>query len=224
MHLIEHFYRLIAPSNCLGCETEGSLICLWCRESLFPTESSRCYKCNRLTRDGTTCPACRRKTSLKHVFIRTEYTDSAKEIVHKMKFSYSGEAADLIAEELANTIPVLPPEALIVHVPTITSHVRQRGFDHTKRIARQLARRAGRRHLPVLARVDQHRQVGSTRSKRLTQMNNAFFTQETLLVKGAHILLVDDVLTTGATLEAAANELIRAGARSVDAVVFARAK
>lgn len=224
MRLLEHFFSLIAPYQCLNCGREGSLICLWCREEALPEAVSRCYRCNRLTGFGAVCPADRRKSPLKHVFTRTEYEGAAKELVHKMKFSYSIGAAGLIAAELVNTLPALPEGTIIVHVPTITSHVRTRGFDHARRIAAELSKATGLPHVPALSRIGQHRQVGSKLHKRLSGMEGVFRTNQEYMIKGAPILLVDDVVTTGATLEAAARLLKSAGAKSVDAVVFARAK
>lgn len=224
MRLLEHFFKVIAPSNCLGCQTEGSLICLYCVDDLFPTESSRCYMCNKLTKNFAVCPACRRKTPLRHVFTRAEYTEASRELVHKMKFSYSGEAADIIARELLNTIPSLPEDTLIVPVPTITSHVRQRGLDHTKRIARELSSLSSLRFYPALLRLGQHRQVGSKRSERISKVAGSFRHINTLPVADRPILLVDDVLTTGSTLNEAAETLKLAGAKHISAVVFARAK
>src|SRR5690606_4610832 len=105
-----------------------------------------------------------------------------------------------------------------------TGHVRMRGFDHARRIASGLSRHTGLRHVPALARLGQHRQVGSRRQERLVSLDGAFRLRHGYLVRDARVLLVDDVLTTGATLEAAARTLKAAGAASVDAAVFARAK
>jgi len=141
-----------------------------------------------------------------------------------MKFSYSGEAADIIANELMNTLPALPPETILIHVPTITSHVRQRGFDHTKRIARELSVLGGLEHQNVLGRLGQHRQVGASRQHRLNKVKDSFWVRRSYLVEGKQVLLIDDVFTTGATVDAAARVLKQAGATRIDAVVFARAK
>lgn len=224
MKLIEQFFALIAPNSCLGCDDEGSLLCYGCCNDHLMEPDSRCYKCNRLTKFGAVCTKCQRKTRLKHVFVRSEYTGSAKELIHRMKFSYSGEAADIIASELLNTLPSLPADTIIVHVPTITNHIRSRGFDHAKRIASGLSRETGLVHVPALARLGQHRQVGSKRRERLANIKDVFRPQHHYLIKNAKILLVDDVLTTGATLEAAANALKKAGAKTIDAVIFARAR
>ncbi len=80
------------------------------------------------------------------------------------------------------------------------------------------------RHVPALARLGQHRQVGARRQERLISLDGAFRARAEYLIKDSHVLLVDDVLTTGATLEAAAKALKASGAKTVDAVVFARAK
>ncbi|MDQ3064762.1 MAG: hypothetical protein M3Q36_00625 [bacterium] len=141
-----------------------------------------------------------------------------------MKFKYSGEAADTIAKSMLNTLPHLAPNTIIVHVPSATSHVRQRGFDHAKRMAAQLSTELKLPHLPLMARTNQRRQVGYGRNLRLSQMDSAFRVRSGELIDGAHILLVDDVITTGATIESAARTLKRSGAKSVDAIIFAQAK
>lgn len=224
MKLLEQIFRILAPSNCLNCGLEGSLLCAWCREEALPETDSRCYRCNKLTQNSSTCRACRRHTPIRHLWARSEYTEKAKALVHAMKFKYSGEATEIIAKELASTIPVLPRGTVVVHVPTITRHVRQRGFDQAKELAVGLSRYSNFRHAAALGRTGKARQVGAKRQQRLTQVEGSFWPRTPYLVKDCPVLLVDDVLTTGATLEAAARVLKAAGARSVDAVVFARAK
>ncbi len=224
MRLIEQFFRIVAPSNCLMCRTEGSLLCAWCIEDALPQHQPRCYRCNALTSESSICANCKRKTALRSLWIRTEYSDTAKNLVHMMKFKYSGEAADILATELVNTIPALSPETIVVAVPTITSHVRQRGFDHTKRIVARISAMTPYSSQQVLVRMGQHRQVGSSRKQRLTEVTNSFRVKSPFVVKNCPVVLVDDVLTTGATLEAAAKALRQAGASRVDAVVFARAR
>jgi ComF family protein len=222
--LLEHFFRVLAPSNCLKCNNEGSLLCSWCAEEALPDTTPRCYRCNALAGYSRTCLPCRRKTPLAHLWVRTEFSDIARSLIHKMKFSYSGEAADLIALELTNILPSLKPGTILVPVPTTTSHVRQRGFDHAARIARVLAAETGYQFALALARTNQLRQVGSSRRKRLEQMEDSFRVRTPYLISGANVVLIDDVITTGATLESAGRALKAAGAKTVDAIVFAQAK
>jgi len=133
-------------------------------------------------------------------------------------------ASSGMAEAAALMHPLLgylPENSSLVHIPTATRRVRQRGHDHALLLAHHLSRLAGIESVTHLARTGQAHQVGSSRAERLRQLQNAFRPAGPL--KGKNIILVDDVLTTGATLEAAARELKRAGARTVSALVFAQA-
>lgn len=224
MRLIEHIFEILAPSSCLGCQEEGSLLCVWCQETHIPEGTPRCYRCNALTDRDWVCSLCRSKSAFRRLWVRTEYTETARQLVHAMKFSYSGEAANIIAAELAGILPALPPETIIIPVPTTTSHVRQRGYDHTLRIARGISRHSNYPCFTTLVRLDQQRQVGSSRTARMSKTTDNLRAKHTYLFKDKPVILVDDVLTTGATLNAAAQALKNAGAARVDAVIFARAK
>jgi ComF family protein len=121
--------------------------------------------------------------------------------------------------------PLLPTgrDVVIVPVPTATSRVRQRGYDQAKLLARALSRQARLPYLDCLARTGQAHQHGASRSQRLRQLTAAFRVRRQRAVRGSHIVLIDDVVTTGATLEAAAAVLHAAGATRVEAVVFCTA-
>lgn len=222
MRVLEHIIGLVAPHNCVGCGAEGSLLCAWCLPDAFTAPPSRCYRCQAQTQDSAVCASCRPQACLKHVWVATEYVGSSKELLRVLKFARARAAADIIAAALFDSIPYLAPQTILVHVPAATSRVRKRGYDQSRLIARLLSRKTGLRHLGLLTRHGQSRQVGARREKRLSQIENAFSVPRKYLVKDAHILLIDDVLTTGATLQAAAKALKTAGAKTVDAAVFAQ--
>jgi ComF family protein len=146
----------------------------------------------------------------------------AKELTRRFKFHYARAAARPIAQLMSEALPFFARDTIIVHIPTATVRRRQRGFDQAELLARQLARSQHLLQAALLARQGQSRQVGATREQRLQQLINGFHPRKPYLIKGAHILLVDDVTTTGATLEAAAKVLKQAGAKRIDAVVFAQ--
>jgi ComF family protein len=155
----------------------------------------------------------------------TDYEGIAQQLVWQLKFAGARQAARQIAQCIVPLLRDVAVEgSLIVPVPTSSSHVRQRGFDQAKLIARAAAKQAGVHYVDGLIRAGQTRQVGASRQLRLTQLHQAFRVRKQAcgMMQDAHVVLIDDVVTTGATLEAAAAALVDAGARRIDAVVFAQ--
>jgi ComF family protein len=214
---------VLAPHECLGCGAEGVLLCADCRRGLAPAEP-RCYDCHRPDPLFRTCDACRRSSALYAVHALTRYDGLAKDLLWKLKFGRAGAAAAEIGDMLAaQTVFARPSEVIITHVPTATARVRQRGYDQAALIAKALARAHGVAYVPLLMRQGRHEQVGASRAVRTSQLEGAFYPVRRQYVRGSHIILVDDVVTTGATLHAATEALRFAGARRVEAIVFAQA-
>jgi ComF family protein len=221
MGLVEHILSLVAPHYCLGCAKEGPLLCGACCGAL-PAVPPRCYRCGAAADAFRTCKSCRRHSALFQVWCATMHDGAAKTLVHRLKFERARTAADIAAHVMAIQLPARS-DWLVTHAPTAPQRVRERGYDQAQLMARRLARLAGCEYASLLLRVSQHRQVGQTRKVRREQMAQAFWTVRTQQISGRHILLVDDVLTTGSTLEAAAATLKAAGAKRVSAAVFAAA-
>jgi competence protein ComFC len=222
MMLLEKLINIVAPHSCLGCGAEGQLICDWCHTDVCPTLPERCFGCHKLSIDSKVCDACRRKSPLKHVWVRTEYDGIAKGLVHKLKFERSSAAALPIAQLMAEDMPYLPPETIITHIPTATRRYRQRGYDQAELIARRIARIKQVHYVPLLRRHGQSRQVGAKRTQRLIQLEGAFRPRNNHSIADKHIIVVDDIVTTGATLKIVAKILRANGAKRVDAAVFAQ--
>ncbi len=222
MPLLDGLLSIIAPHNCIVCGAEDGLLCAWCLPEAFPGLPSRCYRCYRTTSDSATCEHCRRRTAVKHAWIVTDYRGTAKQLVHDYKFGRARAAAPILGSVLADALPYISAHTLIVPVPTASIHIRQRGYDHALLMARYLAIRRNLRLSPIVSRLTQSRQVGSGRQQRHDQLRDAFIVTKPSLVNGAEILIVDDVLTTGATIEAVARILKQAGAKSIDAAIFAQ--
>jgi|SRR5688572_15057523 len=221
MPFVEHILSTIAPHTCVGCDEEGPLICQGCL-ALCRRVPSRCYRCQQVSTDFRTCQTCRGSSPLYSVKPFAAYEDIPKALLHKVKYERLRSGAKTIAAHMAPGLAGLAQDTLITHVPTATSRVRQRGYDQAALIARELAILLDLDHVPLLTRYGQQRQVGKDRKERREQMKKLFASTKSLQ-QNKNILLIDDVLTTGATLEACARVLKDAGAQRVSAAVFAAA-
>ncbi len=219
--MLEAIIRVLAPHYCLGCGREDTLLCDSCRLSGLRTIPSRCYRCKALTIDAAVCKRCRAEGPLRHIWASCEYEDLPKQLIHKLKFERAKDAYKPITVQIDDTLPILTG-VTISHVPTATSRIRQRGYDQSQLVARELARLRFLPHRSLLVRCGQQRQVGAERSIRVSQAKDFFMAKKQRDPLPEQVLLVDDVLTTGATLQAAAHCLKQAGVKRVDAVVFAQ--
>lgn len=219
--ILEHIIGLIAPHYCLNCGKAGDVLCAGCTMSieLLPP---RCYVCQSLSGSFKTCAQCS-GGGLNQVFCVTEYNGLAKETVRKLKFGRSPATAKVIARMLCRIVP--DGDWLVVPVPTASNRVRQRGYDQAQLIAKEIAQHKKLDYSPLLLRSGQKRQVGQTRRQRQEQISDSFslLPISRRKITNRQILLVDDVVTTGATLEAASKILQRHKPAMVCGAVFAAA-
>lgn len=222
MSIIERLTSLFAPDDCLVCCQEGRLLCRQCLPTLIPV-TGRCFSCRAPT-SGVSCIGCLALFPATTLQAATDYSGNAKVLVGRLKFHGNQSAAGLMATLMSQRCDIpFAANTIVSYVPATTTHVRQRGFDQAALIARSLA--AGQR-LPFVSAVrrsgDQH-QFGADRETRLQQLSASIRVVQAAQLKGAHVILIDDVLTTGTSLRIASQQLRAAGVVRVDAIAFAQA-
>ncbi len=225
--VVAELVALFAPPACAACRTPlddpREPVCPTCRRDLPWLRGALCPRCG-LPAPCAPCPAAR--AAFDRAWAPMAYAGPARALVTALKFGGALALANLMSAQMAAAAPAdllgdrPAGTAALVPVPAHPAHTRHRGFDQAEQLARALANRTG---LPLNACLSRgghdERQLGKTRSARLRHGARAI--QATGPVP-PHPILVDDVHTTGATLDAAAQALRRAGASRVAAVTYAR--
>jgi ComF family protein len=218
----------LLPPLCVHCAEPISAarpgVCRWCRATLRPLPAG-CLRCS-LPRPGSpaSCDRCREWPAGLTAVAATRYAGAAESIAHALKYRGWSHLADLCAASMALALGPRACELdVLVPVPLHRARLRERGFNQSELIADALSRRLG---VPVLDALERARptrsQVGLGRGARKRNVHAAFASRGDVR-DGASAGLVDDVATSGATLAAAAEALLAAGAARVSAVTFALA-
>jgi predicted amidophosphoribosyltransferase len=190
-----------------------------------------CAACGRSCRpEAVVCTRCGRRLAaaepllgkgppgLDRAWSSAPHEGVARSLVAALKFRHLLPVADLMADRIQWLAPAHMLSGAIVPVPPAPSRLRRRGFDPAGELAAALAERLDAPLQPCLARRGGRRQVGRRRAERLGQPPRVQATG----AAPRSVLLIDDVLTTGATMSACAQALRAAGAARVVAVTFAR--
>ena len=219
---------LLAPPACVACRSALTRVheplCGACRAALPWLLGPRCPRCALPAPCGPRCPMA--GGALARAWTPMAYEGPARELVHALKLRSALVLVELMAAQIVATAPagLLRPDAAagaaLVPVPAAPLRRRVRGFDQAARLAAAIAERTG---LPTVACL---RRAGpaprQARARRATRLGRG---RVGIAVAGPvpqRPILVDDVLTTGATLQACAAALRAEGAWSVDGVAYAR--
>ncbi len=222
----------IIEHRCLLCDErcEGQPLCSPCEADL-PWLDGRCTVCAvPLPSRGLVCGEClKRPPSYDHVEVPWRFAFPVDALITRFKHQARWPYGRLLGERLAHHLEHafaegLPRPDLLLPVPLARRRLRQRGFNQAQMLADWLSRPLGiATDARVLERVlDTPAQQQLDAATRRRNLRQAFAIATAADVKGRHLALVDDVLTTGATAEALARLLKRAGAERVDVYCLAR--
>jgi ComF family protein len=217
----------LLPQACALCAAGSgdSILCAPCMNALPPLPVA-CPSCARPSSGGAVCGACLRKPPpYATTLAACSYAYPLDRLVQALKYSRQLALAQPLGDALAAAAMRAPRwyvrPGVLVALPLAAARQRERGFNQAIEIARVVARRTG---IPLVHGVvrSSHGPPQATLpwKHRRRNVRSAFACVRSF--SGLHVALVDDVMTTGATLEAAAGALLKAGAARVDAWVVAR--
>ncbi len=210
-------------------------ICAGCRTQFLQLQRARCACCGvPLAHEGRVraldCGAClKKRPAFDATIVGTDYAAPFDQLVIGLKFNNRLELAPLLATIMRDTLlhqPAFALPACLTVVPLGTRRLAERGFNQALEVARPLSRSLG---IPLYPRLLRRRRDTRAQSllhpdQRRANMRRAFALDDHagLSVRGLHVGVIDDVMTTGETLNEVAAMLKRAGAKRVTNFVFAR--
>jgi ComF family protein len=213
------------PPICLGCGEEGVFICPDCFSKIYLIPQDVCSYCGSYTSKSGRCANCFGKVLPYEAYRGFAFYDGViRKGIHHLKYQN-----DLtIGRYLAKILKTVYDRAgwvvdLIVPIPIGEKKMEERGYNQAERLARPLSDLLNLPMIPeALIRINEiSSQVGLNQTERRENVRQAFVAKANL-VRGKCVLLVDDVFTSGATMEAASTELKQAGASKVFCLTVAK--
>ncbi len=217
---------LVFPRRCLGCGSGEDFLCAKCCASLPRIVPPICRRCGAPLKTGDLCARCQEaKPDLDGIRSLVRFEGLARQAIHSLKYRHFKALAGPLGALLADYLEGNPlPADVIMPVPLHPRRLRERGYNQSALVAQELSRRTGitfvesallkTKYTPPQAR-------STDATERRSNVQGAFVYKGASLA-GKHVLLVDDVCTTGATLEACASPLKAQGTASVWALTLAR--
>jgi ComF family protein len=212
---------LLLPQRCLGCSRPGRQVCELCRSSLRRITAPLCERCGAPTAwPVRRCAECaRRRLAFATARAAVVYDEPVRRIVAAWKERGLRRLAAWAADVVGEVVPAIEADC-VTFVPPDRDRTLRRGHHTAAALARHLADLWELELIGLLRRPrSAPRQRGLSRPERRRNVRGAFAA----IAAPRHVLLVDDVYTTGATVSAAASALRKSGARRVEVVTFARA-
>lgn len=215
------------PKKCITCGKHGENICFDCASKVEKIQTLTCFGCGKLSENGKLCPKCKRGfgNSLDQILIAAKYETPIPEMISALKYDGFVEISELLGELLYEKYnkSISDADAILVPVPLHKDKEKQRGFNQSVLLSKYLSNQSGNIICPCLVRIRNTRtQVGLHRKERIRNISGAFRAIESIELSGKTVILIDDVITTGATLFECGRCLKQAGAKKVIALVVAR--
>jgi ComF family protein len=231
--MLGSFLDLIFPKYCVGCNKEGTLLCQTCQKQVTQKDLI-CPQCKKIAFAGLTHTICRRWYSLDGLWSFGAFEGVLRKSIQKLKYRWVTEHADILMDQVIEYLAISSPEFFlqikrdrgigwaIVPVPLHWQRQNWRGFNQAALIAKKLAKSFGLPYLELLKRTkNTTSQTTYDAATRRLNIKNAF-SLNISISQYPNILLIDDVWTTGSTLQECCYVLKKNGVKKVWGLTLAR--
>jgi competence protein ComFC len=224
----DNFWQIIDwlyPPSCCSCGKIGKLICDDCYSNLQKPGINACSLCGEPLKKSGICLRCRTHPPHFHSLRSLGYfTGSLRDAIHSLKYQRNFGLGDFFSAPLAQIIQRERWQIdLVTAVPLNKKRRKERGYNQAEVLAKPVARKMGISYSSNLIQRIKHTnsQVGLSLLERQNNVADAFLAIPAL-VKSKNVLIIDDVATTGSTMDACAKALMDAGTKNVFALTLAK--
>ena len=226
------------PRKCLGCDREEGYLCSLCREKIQLLKRQCCPNCRRAQAEGKFCSKrCAENYIFDQLIVCLEYSKSnlISKMVVQFKYRFSEELVEILGKIMKHQLAGFShnfrdgeENLLVIPVPLSEDRMRFRGFNQSLLLAKYLAKNFDRMQVYDCLKRENggEQQAGRARKERLKNIENkiSLKDEKNKLLKGKSVIVIDDIATTGTTLNECARILKIGGANQVCGLVLARGK
>lgn len=213
------------PPSCISCGAEGYRICPQCQNAFDRNASAICVICGRRVRSKGICSQCKNsKPDFDQLRSLYDYKGGVREVIHRLKYNNDLSLAEMMADQLIDFVKTQAWQIdIIIPLPLFETRRMERGYNQSALLAIPMGLKLGIKYRSnaIMRIKDTKPQVGLNEAERWRNVSDAFLADHKT-VNNKNILIIDDVTTTGATMNAAALAARKAGAKAIYCLTFAR--
>jgi len=225
---------LIFPRECLGCGQENVYLCKQCYKKIELNKKFYCALCKRESTFGKICDFCQKESALIAIWVATDYNNNVLQaLIHNLKYKYLEDLSQVLADLMISYLEINKifqqfginnENTIIVPVPLHKKRHLLRGFNQSDLLAEKISDFYKIKKLNLLNRkINTPSQIDLKRKERQQNVKDAFiYTAKEDMDKNKKIILIDDVVTTGSTLNECAKVLQVQGYKTIYALVIAQ--
>lgn len=213
-------WEFFCPYYCISCGKVGGILCSCCKKYIISGNNWKCLCCGGKL-NNRICGKC--ALPFREQFYIGGRCGLLKDLINCYKYQSIRTCGWVFAELLGDLFGGFLQGKIVVPLPTIKKHVRERGFDHTGRLAVDLSRACGGEVRKVIERKNNSVQVGASMDLRKKQAKMAYVACSDIDTEASYVL-VDDIWTTGSSMTSACMELQKVGVKDISIIVLAKSE